>query len=728
MEKFRLAIGIHNHQPVGNFEHVFEEAHSQAYEPFLRLLQKFDNLKLSLHQSGILWDWQEKHHPEYFEMVRQLIKNGQIELMTGGFYEPILPSIPDRDKLGQIDLLNRYLKEKFNSDTTGLWLTERVWEPQLPKILAQAGVKYLPVDDTHFLYAGFELEDLKGIFITEDDGRTVKLLPIQKRLRYLIPFGTVDKVIAELKNQEDKNPAGLAIYADDGEKFGVWPKTHQHCYTDGWLERFFEALEANSDWLEICTLGEAAQTKPVGTAYLQTASYAEMLHWALPPKAFAEYEQFEEWLKENGKLEQYSRFVRGGHWRGFLAKYPESNLMHKKMLTVSEKLENFRPNHSDKSEQISRAREYLYAGQCNCPYWHGVFGGLYLPHLRRAIFENLIKAEKELGEANHKNIVRTISDYDCDGNEEIVITTNKFSTVIRPATGGMMLELNSFEDNFNLTDILNRRREGYHWKLTKAKMNGTHDADETASIHDLVLTKEEGLEKYLADDWYTRRCFIDHFITADVTVDDFLSGRFRDEGDFVLEPYEYEQASDDSTLILAREGRLWRNDTSKRLQVKKSFRFGLQSEVISVNYSLTAPDEDLPDVLLAVENNFNFQAGHADDRYVLFDGKRESGGYLDAVVGRDNCRRVIMRDDWRNLAVGLLIDREAEVWQAPIFTISLSESGFEKVYQGTSLVHIVRTDLKKGRPFEICFLLFAGRPENMPNRFLKKKSVPVAVE
>ena len=609
-----------------------------------------------------------------------------------------------------------------------MWLTERVWEPQLPKILSQAGVKYLPIDDTHFLYAGFELDDLKGIFVTEDDGKTVKLLPIQKRLRYLIPFGAVDEVIAELKSQADKNPAGLAIYADDGEKFGVWPKTHQHCYTDGWLERFFEALEANSDWLEICTLDEAAQTKPIGTAYLQTASYAEMLHWALPPKAFAEYEQFEAWLEESGKLEQYSRFVRGGHWRGFLAKYPESNLMHKKMLTVSEKLENFERDHPDKHEQITRAREYLYAGQCNCPYWHGVFGGLYLPHLRRAIFENLIKAEKELGEADHKKIVRTISDYDCDGNEEVVIATNKFSTVIRPATGGMMLELDSFEDNFNLTDILNRRKEGYHWKLTKAKMNGIHDAYETASIHDLVLTKEEGLEKYLADDWYLRRCFIDHFITSDVTIDDFLSGIFHDEGDFVLEPYEYEQVSDDSTVVLTREGHLRRNDTSKRLQVKKRFNFGLKSEVISVNYSLTAMDEDLPDVRLAVESNFNFQAGHADDRYILFDGEKAGEGYLDAVVGRDNCNRVIVRDDWRNLAVALVIDRKAEVWQAPIFTISLSEDGFEKIYQGTSIVHIVKANLIKGRPFEICFLLFAGRPENMPNRFLLKKSEPIAAK
>jgi hypothetical protein len=61
-------------------------------------------------------------------------------------------------------------------------------------------------------------------------------------------------------------------------------------------------------------------------------------------------------------------------------------------------------------------------------------------------------------------------------------------------------------------------------------------------------------------------------------------------------------------------------------------------------------------------------------------------------------------------------DREAEIWQVPIFTVSLSEAGFEKVYQGTSIVSIFNCNLKKGRPFEITFMLFSGKPENMPAR------------
>jgi alpha-amylase len=723
MNKFRLGVGLHNHQPIGNFDSVFEETHDQAYKPFLALLEKFPPIRLSLHQSGILWDWQEKHHPEYLEAVKKLVDRNQIELMTGGFYEPILPSIPDRDKLGQIEMMNKYLKKRFNVSCRGLWLTERVWEPHLPKILNQAGVRYIPIDDTHFLYAGFELSNLKGVFTTEEEGYVIKLLPIQKKLRYLIPFGSVEKVIDELKKQADKNPSGLAIYADDGEKFGGWPKTNKHCYEDRWLERFFEALTANADWLEVCPLGETAESDPIGSAYLPTASYAEMLHWALPPKAFAEYEEFESWLKESGRFEKYGRYVRGSHWRSFLAKYPESNMMHKRMLRVSERLHSFAGKYPQKTEAIEKAKEALYAGQCNCPYWHGVFGGLYLPHLRQAVYENLIKAEKLINDSEKRGSIKEEIDYDCDGKKEIIFCNAKYSAIFKPSSGGTLAELDDYQNAFNLNDTLTRRKEGYHWKLANARVD--HSADSTESIHDLVLAKESGLEKNLTDDWYLRRAFIDHFFTPQTALDDFSTGRFGEEGDFVLAPYDCPKDVSKNTITLRRNGHLWRPDGPRPLTVEKRFYFGDNSEVIAVNYSLIAVGDDIFGVRFAVENNFNLQAGRAPDRYVTFDGEKIGQGYLDSMVARSRCNTVALKDDWRRLYLALSSDKAAEVWQAPIFTISLSEGGFEKVYQGTSILYIYNIDLPKNAPFEISLFLFSGKPENMPNRFNRR---PLALQ
>lgn len=700
MSKFSLAFGIHNHQPVGNFTAVFEEAHQRAYRPFLELIREYGHLRLSLHQSGILWDWQKRVHAEYFELVGDLVDRGQVELMTGGFFEPILTSIPERDALGQLEMLNGFLHSHFEVQPEGLWLTERIWEPHLPKLLAKAGVKYLPIDDTHFIYAGFELGQLTGPFVTENEGATVTLLPIQKRLRYLIPFGTVEEVIAELRSQAERDPDGLAVYADDGEKFGVWPNTYHHCYEDGWLRRFFDAISANADWLQVVPLAEAAKMTPVGRAYLPTASYEEMLHWSLPPAAFIEYEAFEKWLKEQGKQQRWGRFVRGGHWRGFLAKYEESNLMHKKMLWVSDELD--RQTAKD-SSNVKAAREHLYASQCNCPYWHGVFGGLYLPHIRQAVFANMIEAHARLRKANGEATGITELDYDKDGRPELMYDSAAYTAVIKPDRGGCLLELSLNEQYFNLTDTLTRRREGYHQKLDQAVSAQSNDSH--ASIHDLVLAKEDGLRDILVEDWYLKRCFIDHFFGDDVDLEQFRSGRFREDGDFVLETYQPSTGPGQVTLV--RDGFVRRPDGQFAVRVEKTFAFYPEEHRLEVRYRLSSSYPGGVKVNFAVENNFNFQAGHAIDRYILIDGRRPAEAYLDSRGSHGQTGSAALVDEYREIAVALESNRPADLWHTPIWTVSLSEGGFEKVYQGTTLVQRYALHLG-GQPLELVLNLRAG--------------------
>ncbi len=721
MTRFKLAFGIHNHQPVGNFDSVFEQAHQQACLPFLKLVSKQKNFRMSLHQSGILWNWQKEHHPEYFQLVSQMVYSGQLELMTGGFYEPILPAIPSHDVAGQIELLTKYLVENFSSSPAGLWLTERVWEPHLPEILSQSGVKYVPVDDAHFVYAGFDKAQLTGPFVTESNGHAITLLPIQQRLRYLIPFGTMDELIAELKQQAQANPDGLAVYADDGEKFGVWPETFKHCYEDGWLESFFAAVEKNSDWLEIIPLGEAATRKPVGRAYLPSASYAEMLHWALPEKTFVEYEQFEKLLKESGDWERFGQFVRGGHWRNFLAKYEESNLMHKKMLLISNRLAELEEKYPAKSNAIDSLKENLYAGQCNCPYWHGVFGGLYLPHIRQAIYANLIEAEQKICEIeNSRGFTVFETDFDCDGANEIVVSNDSFSTVFKPSSGGMLLDLSLLKHNFNLTDTLSRRREGYHYKL---EQTANHETDgKTVSIHDRVISKEEHLDKFLISDWYLKRCFIDHFFSDKTTIDMFQQNKFKEDGDFILEPYASQINKRDNSITFSRDGNLWRPTGSVKIRVSKTFEFDPNNDYINVKYEIKCLDNVSPKVLFGVENNFNFQAGHADDRYILVDSSRNKNSFLDSTDEYADINSFAMVDEYRQLAVSLESDTGGRLWHCPIFTVSLSEGGFEKVYQGTTFVNLFELTLSP-RPISINFVLFAGDLKKMHGKNSRQSAV-----
>src|SRR5713226_1610121 len=137
---FHLSLLIHAHQPRGNFQHVMERCYEQSYLPFVEMLEKHPGVRMGLHYSGPLLAWFEEYRPEYFKRLKALVQRGQVELVGGGFYEPILVSIPPEDQLEQLSRLGAYLEKHFARRPTGAWLAERVWEPQLASALAAASV------------------------------------------------------------------------------------------------------------------------------------------------------------------------------------------------------------------------------------------------------------------------------------------------------------------------------------------------------------------------------------------------------------------------------------------------------------------------------------------------------------------------------------------------------------------------------------------------------------
>src|SRR5260370_7868454 len=80
-------------------------------------------------------------------------------MVGGGFYEPILISIPAADQRVQLIRLADYLEHHFGERPTGAWLAERVWEPQPASVLAEANVGYTVLNDIHFLSPAFEPAD-----------------------------------------------------------------------------------------------------------------------------------------------------------------------------------------------------------------------------------------------------------------------------------------------------------------------------------------------------------------------------------------------------------------------------------------------------------------------------------------------------------------------------------------------------------------------------------------
>ncbi len=672
---------IHNHQPVGNFDYVIQDAYEKAYWPFLSRLSEYPSIKLVLHTSGYLLDWIAAHHPEYIELLRGMVDAGQVEIMGGGYYEPILAVIPEADRVSQITLLSDRIYELFNKRPRGLWLAERVWEPSLASSLKDAGIEYIIVDDYHFIKSGLERKDLGGYYITEDQGKTIKVFPGSERLRYLMPFKPIESLIGHLKSLSGALKNGnAAIYGDDGEKFGVWPGTYKWLYEDGWLDGFFKAIDESLGWLTPATFSEYIDREsPLGRVYLPTTSYREMGEWALPPLSSKAYSELIHDIESWDRDERVLRFLQGGIWRNFFSKYPESNWMHKRMLKVSEAVRSLEQTGRD----ASAARRLLLKAQCNDAYWHGIFGGLYLPHLRGSVYENLIKAENDI-RGKEEGISIKASDIDADTFPEIEIRAGDMNIFIDPAGGGGIVELDYRPKAINLSNTLSRWLEGYHHKL---KTGSLATGAETASIHDMVLVKEAGLERYLTFDAVQRASFVERFLGPDETIEAFVENAHRDLAHFHAGRFDADIR--DNSVVLSKKGRVFGCDAEikKELKVEGPASF-------TVDYAFNAGDAAHTASALrlrfCVELNLILPCCNGPACMYRFNPQRDIPDDI-GLGGTGETRGikgVSLADTHTGAEITIDADREATLWRHPVYTVSISEAGFEKIYQGSRLLFL----------------------------------------
>lgn len=672
----RLLWAVHCHQPVGNFDFVFENAFAQAYDPFVQVLERHPSIGVDFHFSGILLDWLDKNRPDYLDRVARLVERGQCGLLAGAYYEPILPPIPHHDQVGQILALRKRLKERFGVEPTGMWLAERVWEPGLPAALAEAGIEYTLLDGTHFKQVGFGEKDLFGRWLTESEGRVVSVFPIHDGVRDLIPFSDVAKAVQALRDLAA--PGGRdVVFGDDGEKFGDWPGTHNLCYTERWLDRFFEEIERDPS-LSVRPVSEAYGTsKANGMAYLPAASYFEMMEWAESAVRQKELRNARAALKDADKWDDVAPFVRGVSWRNFLVRYPESNRMHKMASRLSrlvrEELDS-KP-HGKRRATLLEAREHVWQAQCNCGYWHGVFGGLYLPHLRRAIHGHLARAEALFREG--EPLVGR-EDWDLDGAGEVILACGGQFLSIHPGQGGVVPLWYLDKTGLNLSDSMTRAPEAYHARITgeEGKGDGTKLADQF-----------EGSDPELAS-----ALRYDHAPRASGLV------------------WWFPEGSDASEWSGERSSRHWLGGFWETSSVRRgqtpSCELRLERDGLVFRRGLKLLAEGGVEAILLVENTteqeirgtvglewmVNLLAGDAHDRWI-----KPVNGEASRLGTSGTCDGVVdLADEW--LGIRLRLDAgegASHVWHG-VHTVNQSVGGYEKVYQGTSILSLRELTIPAG--------------------------------
>ena len=593
----------------------------------------------------------------------------------------MLASLPERDRVGQLRRMGAAVEDVFGRAPQGAWLAERVWEPDLPTSLVAAGYGWTILDDAHFRAAAIPEDKLWGPYTTEDQGQRLAVFGTEQGLRYRIPFRDVEDVIAYLKTHATDTGDRLGVMGDDGEKFGGWPTTWEHCWGErDWVERFFTALEDNAAWL-ITTTPSAwlADHAPIGRVYVPTGSYVEMGAWALPPDEGAEFEAVLHRAQKEHLPE--ARWLRGASWRNFQVKYREINDLHKRMLAVSD-LVAAMPDDPVRDDALT----HLYQGQSNDVYWHGLFGGAYISHMRLATWAHVIAAEDVAEGVRGSRVSSERRDTDMDGIDEARLADDGQVVVVDLAEGAGIGSWDIRPVRHALTAVMRRRPETYHAKLRAlAKKDGGHvsagDAsDAPVSIHDTVRTKEPGLADLLVYDAYERRSGLIRALPSATTAEEWAAAQATDFGDLVDGPFEIE-VLETGRLIARRATTI----AGAQVHATKTIELGGDRDAPTLTLTVDLEHGRGPEIAvrIGVEWSLTMLGGGGNPAAWW-----EVGGTRSPHDGRGSADRI------DNIAqgnddIGIRVMSSmagADAWWSPIETVSNSEDGFERVYQGSGLL------------------------------------------
>jgi 4-alpha-glucanotransferase len=612
MRTIHLVFGVHWHAPLGYSDHEFEAVYQDTYKHFLSTLYEVERLPVVLHYSGIVLEFLEKNHPEYLNLLDEMVKRKQVELLGGGFYDPVLPIIPLIDKIGQLELCTTYLRSHFGKRPRGAWLPEQVWESTLPNTLRSCGLEYTFLNETAFKNSHCAAEDIFYPHLTEEQGKNVIVFPLALRLKELLFTKSPKEVITWLKRQASPDGDRVVSLLIDGECYTrglVLSKRWRHA---NWLKEFFaRLLETNG---VICPVvpQEYLKTRSVTRkTYFSSTFSRSVFRAALPARAV-------QTTRERRSARRPDDDWSGTNFKQIFTKYRESSLLYAKMMYTHLTVQQMR---GDKSRKTS-ALEELWRGQCHYAYWHDSHLGIYDNALRKEVYRSLINAEKYTRTKGSFLSSIITADFDFDGESEHLYQSNELNVYIH-RQNGMIYEMDYLPVSWNYADSLSRIREAYH-------------GDDDGAV-----------------DRYPRKAFIEHFFkyrknTAGVA----LAERILDLCACPGAKYELKELKREQRQIsFLFEGLL--DGQRKKSPVSMEKQYAFKKNTIVVGYRIKNPGERKTAFHFGVELNLSFSSP-LKENLRLYDASKKTNVEIDVASGdRVNVKKATIEDRLHNVAIDL---------------------------------------------------------------------------
>lgn len=646
MGKLKLIFGTYNSQPPEESNSVIEEFYQRAYKTFLTTMYNFPSLKISLHYSGSLLEWLENNHSEFFSVLQEMINNKQVEMLSGGYYDPALTLLSVPDRLGQMEKLTTYIRKNFGKKPRGCFLSESVWDSSLVPSLKSCGFDYLYLDDNQFLSAGIPEEDLFKPVVTEDQGKIVTVIPISSVLTKMFLREKPSKIIEYLKDNSHRD--GVFTIMFRGEYLNS--PLYNNKEIKSWLEEFCSLLEENSNWIE--TLSPGKYVKQIqGTlnrAYFPQYSINGMRNKPLPLISQRELNRLNRHL---GALGDVSHWINSGFFKQFIARYKDSSLLYSKMLYINLLVNQIKGDRSRKKT----AREELWRAQSHHVYWHGNHLGIYDKDLRERSYRFLIEAELSTREKGIFKSGINNFDIDLDGKKEALYQGENYNAYIS-SKGGTLFEFDCLKRKRNLISTVMRREEAYH-----------SDKSEDAVY-----------------DTYIKKMFHDHFLDNNETVDSFAKGGITEQGSFLECNYEYMDFNRESNYVtLQAKGEVRSLGVEYSVGIEKKYLFNKNAVILT--YSIENLEDTTLETVFAPEFNLSLGSEKHESTVSFSDGTGSS--LISNNVSAIGVENMLIEDRENKSKMSLSFSAKAnKFWTAPVYSSTLLNGELTNIYQFTSFL------------------------------------------
>ncbi|MCP5513961.1 MAG: DUF1926 domain-containing protein [Spirochaetales bacterium] len=412
MNEKNLIIGLSS-MNLADSEQEAEEKYQKVYKPFLRELYNFPEIKAVLHFSGVLLEWFNDKHPEVLMLLEELVKKRkQVEILGGGFYEPLFPMLSAQDRSGQLEALTTLLRKKFGKRPRGCWIPGNYWDNSLILPIKNSGMDYIFLD-YDFLDTGIENnDDIYSTFITEDSGKLINVFPVHASLAAL-DSSDVNSFIEMLKIRGNGDDSIISLIFSDSD---IENKSEK------WFEDFFSQIQSDRD-LKI--------TNP--SLYLK-------------------------------KIQKYSKIYiqNSDYYKKTFSDCYYINLLYARMVHVQTLINQIR---GDKYKKKS-AVESLWAGQNYFSYTTNHFKEDDITgkmQNRAKTYRNLIEAEILTRQKGVFIPSLFKSDFDMDGFDEFLYLGEDYNAFVH-LEGGAVFELDSLKEKWNYCDIVNYSENSLSFK------------------------------------------------------------------------------------------------------------------------------------------------------------------------------------------------------------------------------------------------------------------------